>query len=102
MKSYKLEFSTEFKDDLLHVITYISDTLKNPLAADRFNTDVQEAIRMRSQMPLSFEPVHSKYDRGINYYRIYVRNYIVYYVVQGDTMKIMHLIYGARDFNKLL
>lgn len=102
MKNYKLEFSTEFKDDLLHIITYISDTLGNPLAADRFNNDVQKAIQRRSQMPLSFEPVRSKFDRGNIYYRIYVGNYIVYYVVQGDTMKVTRLVYGARDIGRLL
>lgn len=35
-------------------------------------------------------------------YRIYVRNYIVYYVVIGTVMEVRRLIYGARDTDRHL
>ena len=102
MKSYKLEFLSDFNDDLTHTITYISETLGNPQAATRFLNEVQTAIRKRLQMPLSFEPIHSKRDHQGAYYRIYVGNYVVYYIVEDDTMKVMRLVYGARDKDRYL
>lgn len=47
--------------------------------------------------PLSFEPYPSVKKRKYAYYRIYVRNYVVYYVVIGDVMEVRRFLYGARD-----
>ena len=102
MKSYKLEYSDNFKDELSHTLAYISNTLGNPQAADRFLSKVETAILNRLKMPLSFEPIPSKRNHYGVYYRIYVGNYVVYYVVQDDTMKITNLVYGARDTERFL
>ena len=102
MKSYKLEYTDDFKDDMSDTLAYISNTLGNPQAAERFLSKVETAILNRLQMPLSFEPIQSKRDHYDVYYRIYVGNYVVYYVVEDDTMKVMRLIYGARNTERYL
>ena len=52
-------------------------------------------------MPLSFEQFKSKKNRKDTYYRIYVGNYTVFYVVIDDVMEVRRLIYGKRDLDKL-
>ena len=53
-------------------------------------------------MPLSFEPYKSIKHRNDNYYRIYVGNYTVFYVVIDDVMEVRRFIYSARDLSSLI
>lgn len=48
------------------------------------------------------KPYRSKKKRDYPYYRIYVRNYVVYYVVIDNIMEIRRLIYGSRDIDNIL
>ena len=45
---------------------------------------VENAILQRLPVCESFEPYHSKKERKYLYYKIYVKNYVVYYVVIDD------------------
>ena len=101
MKNYKLRYLPLFSDDLFEVASYISNRLNNPQAAERLISEVEKAILERLKMPLSFEPFKSKKNRKDTYYRIYVGNYTVFYVVIDDVMEVRRLIYGKRDLDKL-
>lgn len=68
----------------------------------RLVDDVEAAILERLNNPLAFEPYVSAKKRDYLYYRIYVRNYVIYYVVIGDVMEVRRLLYGARDTDKHL
>ncbi len=52
--------------------------------------------------PLSFEPYPTSKLRSYPYYRIYVRNYVVYYVVIDRVMEVCRLPYGASDTDRYL
>lgn len=64
--------------------------------------DVEVAILERLKNPIAFEPYPSTKKRNYPYYRIYVRNYVVYYVVIDRVMEIRRLMYGARDTDRYL
>ena len=36
------------------------------------------------------------------YYRIYVRNYVIFYVVKGDVMEVRRILYSRRDLKNLI
>lgn len=101
-KSYKLRYLPLFEQDLRGATTYIANVLKNEDAALRLIDDVEAAILQRLNNPVAFEPFHSQKERDYPYYRIYVRNYVVYYVVIGDVMEVRRFMYGARDTDKHL
>ena len=96
-KKYKLRFLPLFEQDLNDTVDYISLKLKNPGAARKLVNEIQAAIRKRQACPKSFEPYHSKTEHKYPYYRIYVRNYTIYYVVIDDTMEVRRLLYQKRD-----
>ncbi len=102
MKSYKLRYLPLFFNDLAEITSYISDHLQNPMAAENLLDEVEKAIQERLYMPASFEPFHSQKPRAETYYRIYVKNYTIFYVVIGDTMEVRRILYSARDLDKLL
>lgn len=101
-KSYSLRYLPIFETDLLSTINYITNVLKNESAALRLVDDIETSILKRLENPLAFEPYRSAKKRDYPYYRIYVRNYVVYYVVIGDVMEVRRLIYGVRDINRHL
>lgn len=100
--SYKLTFLPLFKEDLLEVVDYISNTLQNPDAAHRLVDDVERAIVKRLEMPLAFAPYQSKKIRKHSYYRIIVHNFSVFYVVIDDTMEVRRLLFSRRNIDSLL
>ena len=101
-KKYILSILPMFEDDLNETIDYISEKLKNPAAALRLVNDIESAILNRLDNPLGFEQYRSSRKRPHNYYRIYIRNYTVYYVVIDNVMEVRRLLYSARDINSLL
>lgn len=92
-----------FEQDLIQTVSYITNVLilKNTDAAEKLVNDVEDAIQERLEYPLAFEPFPSK-KRDYPYYRIYIRNYVIYYVVIGDVMEVRRFLYGARDTNRYL
>ena len=101
-KSYQLRYLPIFEQDLISSVNYVINILKNEDAALRLIDDVEAAILERLKNPVSFEPYHSAKERDYPYYRIYVGNYVIYYVVIDDVMEVRRLIYGARDTERHL
>lgn len=101
-KSYQLRYLPIFETDLLSTVNYITNVLKNEDAAHWLVDDIESAILKRLENPLAFEPYRSAKMREYPYYRIYVRNYVVYYVVIGNVMEIRRLIYSARNTDRHL
>ena len=100
--TYKLRYLPIFEEDLMNTVNYIARELKNPSAALHLIDDVEAAILERSCNPLSYEPYRSGRKRRDTYYRIYVHNYVIYYVVIDDVMEVRRLLYGARDIERHL
>lgn len=100
-EKYKLRYLPLFEQDLIQTISYITNVLKNTDAAEKLVNDVEDAIQERLEYPLAFEPFPSK-KRDYPYYRIYIRNYVIYYVVIGDVMEVRRFLYGVRDTNRYL
>lgn len=94
-KSYQLRYLPIFEIDLLSTVNYITNILKNDDAALRLVDDIESAILKRLENPLAFESYRSAKMREYPYYRIYVRNYVVYYVVIGNVMEVRRLIYKS-------
>jgi len=101
-RKYTLSYLPLFEQDLAAVRDYIAYNLQNPSAARRLVEDTEKAINKRLENPLAFEPYHSNKDRGRPYYRIYVRNYSVFYVVIGNVMEVRRFIYSKRDIPNIL
>ena len=96
-KQYKLRFLPLFEDDLNEIVDYIAVRLHNPTAADNIVDEVQTAIRERAACAEAFEPYPSSRDRLHPYYRIYVKSYIISYVVMDDIMEVRRIIYSKND-----
>ena len=68
---------------------------------------VESAIMARLPVTESFEPYHSIRERNYPYYRIYVDNYVIYYVVISDNpddliMEVRRFLYNGQNRDKLV
>lgn len=100
--SYQLRYLPLFEQDMVQTVHYITDVLKNKGAATALVADIETAILKRLHNPLAFEAYPSIKKRGTPYYRIYVHNYVIYYVVIDNIMEVRRLMYRGRDINKHL
>ena len=101
-KTYKLRYLPLFYVDLEEKILYIANELKNPAAAEKLLGEVEQAIKDRLNMPEAYEPYESIKGRKHRYYRIYVDNFVVYYVVidegeLGKYMEVRRLLYKGQN-----
>lgn len=106
-KKYRLSYLPLFYDDLNEKVTYIAEKLKNPKAANDLLDKVESAIMERLPVAESFEPYHSVRERRYSYYRIYVDNYIIYYVVIDDdpkdlVMEIRRFLYNGQNRDNMV
>ena len=106
-KKYRLSYLPLFYEDLDEKVTYIAEKLKNPKAANDLLDKVESAIMERLPMAESFEPYHSVRERRYSYYRIYVDNYIIYYVVIDDdpkdlVMEIRRFLYNGQNRDNMV
>ena len=104
---YRLRYLPLFYEDLDEKITYIAEKLKNPKAASDLLDKVEAAILKRLPVAESFEPYYSLQERRYVYYRIYVDNYVIYYVVIDDDpdnriMEVRRFLYNGQNWGRMI
>ena len=104
---YKLRYLPLFYKDLEEKIVYIAEELHNEKAANDLLDEVEAAILERQSVAESFEPYRSLRERRYPYYRIYVKNFVVYYVVIDDEgedkiMEVRRFLYNKQYEKSLL
>lgn len=103
LKQYEIRYLPLFYEDLEQKILYIAETLKNPDAAEALLEAVEKAIQERSFCAESFAHYPSIKKRPYPYYAIYIRNYIVFYVViDHRIMEIRRFLYKGQNKGRLL
>ena len=106
-KKYSLRYLPLFYEDLDEKVTYILEKLKNPKAANDLLDKVEAAIMERLPVAESFEAYYSARERRYDYYRIYVDNYIIYYVVIDDNpndliMEVRRFLYNGQNRDNMV
>ncbi|WP_413854183.1 type II toxin-antitoxin system RelE/ParE family toxin [Candidatus Ruminimicrobium bovinum] len=101
-KNYNVIYLPLFEKDLSEAVDYISINLKSPQAALKLIDKVEKAIMKRLSAPKAFEPFISKKKRKEQYYRIYVNNFTIFYVVIGNTMEVRRFVYSRRHLEELV
>ena len=104
---YTLRYLPLFYEDLEQRVAYIAVNLANKKAADDLIDAVEKAILERQPVAEAFEPYNSMKQRRYPYYRIYVKNFVVWYVViddEGDDkiMEVRRFLYNKQDRDNLL
>ena len=102
MKHYEILISDKANEDMENIYKYITETLQAPLAAANQYDRIADAILTLEEIPerirvMDSEPEHSKGLRPL-----IVDKYTVFFVIKGDTVNIVRVLYSASDISKRL
>ena len=81
--------------------------MHNEKAANDLLDAVEKAIMERLPIAESFEPFRSVKERQYKYYRIYVKHFVIYYVVidsigSKKIMEVRRFLYNKQDREQLI
>ena len=100
MEAYKIKIFPSAQRDLQEIAEYLN-TLSKDAALRYYDLIVSEIASLRT-LPERYPhprdlPLAAK---GYRYFS--VKNYLVFYIVSGDTVQIHRILYARRDYSRLL
>lgn len=100
MERFEIKIYPSAKRDLTYIIEYLN-TL-SPDAALRQYDHIIEKISVLSELPERYPLLKDTQLRLKAYRMLIVDNYLVFYVVKGNTVQIRRILYGRRKYEFLL
>ena len=100
---YKIELLPIAKKDIEDIIDYISNTLKNNVAAIKLSKDFIRGANSIIDLPYGspeYEPIRQlKY----NYRCVKIKNYLMFYTINENnkTITILRVLYQKMDINSV-
>jgi toxin ParE1/3/4 len=104
LADYKVLISASTEEDLLSILRYISETLREPPAAKRIYTTIKERILSLHHMPDRHGAIIEVPFAQMGIRKLFVENYTVFYVIDGKakTVHIVRVLYNRREWQHLL
>ena len=100
MDVYKIKIYPTAKQDLREIIDYLN-TLSQQAALRYYDLLIAE-IESLSQMPFRCQKTRDIALAAKGYRYLIVENYLVFYVVAGDTVQIRRILYAKRNYHSIL
>ena len=98
----KIVYSPKAQNDLDEIWTYISEKLLNPSAAEATVNGILDTIDMLQAQAEIGKPLYFSSDLFSGYRFLVYKNYLAFYRTSKDTVYIDRIIYGKRDYMRLL
>ena len=93
------------EEDLSEIVTYISDTLCNPQAADSLLLEFLEEKENIADNPYMYPLSNDLHLQAEGYHRfLFKKNYVALYLIDDDEkqVSIMRIFYAKRDYGNLI
>ena len=100
METYKVRIYPTARRDLEEIIEYLNTLNKN--AALKYYDELVKEISSLAHMPERCPHPRDIALAAKGYRFLTVKNYLVFYVVIGDTVQIRRILYAKRDYIHLL
>ena len=97
-----LHISPEASSDLVEIKEYITIELENPTAASNVISKIIKAIRGLEHFPDIGASLSSVIDIPTDYRFLITGNYLSFYRHEGDSVYVVRVLYGKRDYLKIL
>ncbi|MCL2055162.1 MAG: type II toxin-antitoxin system RelE/ParE family toxin [Oscillospiraceae bacterium] len=100
MERYKLKIFSIAYNDLREIAEYLY--LKSPEASARYYDLIIEKIGTLINMPERCALVRDPKLRLQGYRMLIVKNYTVFFIVNGETVEIRRVLYSKRQYSDIL
>lgn len=104
MGKYSIDISEPAENDLRDIVRYISSQLSAPMTALKMMDAMEHAIAGLADMPKKHPLVSDERLALMNYHKLLVRNYIVFFTVddQSNVVNVERILYARRDWLHIL
>ena len=102
MSKYKIEYSKDSKQDLIGIKQYIKYNLQEPKIAENLINKIRVEINNLKDNPEIYSIIDEDIIKKLEIRKLIVDNYIVFYRVKNDTIEIVRIMYGRRNWINLL
>jgi toxin ParE1/3/4 len=100
--AYKLVISQCFADDLDDILSYISNKLYNPTAANRLLANAEKVVSYIKDNPFLYPLYHDEKLAERGYHYAVISNYLLFYTINKteETVNIARFLYGGQNITK--
>ena len=102
MKKYNIEYSKESKEDLIRIKQYIKYNLQEPEIANKLISNIRKSIKTLNDNPEIYTIIDDDMIRKLEIRKLIVDKYIVFYRIKDDSIEIVRIMYGRRNWINLL
>lgn len=89
-------------EDLKEIKQYIKYSLQEPETAKKMIGKIKKEIDKLKESPKIYSTLSDEFIKELKIRKIIVKNYIIFYRIQNDTVQIIRIIYDRRNWIKLL
>lgn len=98
----EIRFSPDAVEDLKEIKSYITDDLQNETAAENTVRTITDRIKRLIDFPDMGAPLSSVAETQSDYRYLICGSYTAFYRHEEDTVYIVRVLYGRRDYMRVL
>jgi addiction module RelE/StbE family toxin len=102
LSKYTVKYSKDAKQDLIEIKKYIKYNLQEPNIANKLINKIRKEIDKLIDNPQIYSIIDDDFIKKLSIRKIIIDNYIVFYRINENTVEIVRVIYGRRNWIKLL
>lgn len=102
MKRYIVKITGKALADMKEIYDYIADELMNPNAVMGQYNRIADAVESMKMFPEHCRVFDTRSERDLGMRQIPVDNYTAVFVIQGDDVVALRVLYSASDINARL
>ena len=102
MNKYTIEYSKESKQDLIGIKQYIKYNLQEPEIAQKLISKIRNEINNLKYNPEIYDIIDDDLIKKLEIRKLIVDNYIVFYRIKNDSIEVVRVMYGRRNWINLL
>jgi len=92
------------EEDILSTVKYITNDLKNPIAANNLLDEIERHEKNLENNPYIYPLVNDDYlaEKGLRL--IVIKNYLMFFIINEDSkiVNVMRFLYGRRNWKNIL
>ncbi len=100
--NYRLKIFPLAQADLESIFAYISEELKNPLAAVNQIDAFEKAFRTVCEFPESCPFSDNEYVKDKTLRKLIVNKYIAFFRIKDEEIQVVRVLHGMRNYQDLL
>jgi plasmid stabilization system protein ParE len=102
--NYSLNITDIAEEDILDTVKYITNVLKNPIAANNLLDEIERHEKMLEDTPGIYPFVNDEYLAGKGLKYVKIKNFLMFYTIneKNKTVNVIRFLYGRREWKSIL